>query len=94
MRVINITVGLALSFPLLAQTTLNAGALRGTVRDDSGAFLAGAKLVLIEESKGVGSRVRIQPRRVVPVSFAECGGLFSAGPEGRLQHRTDQQFKD
>jgi hypothetical protein len=42
-----------LSVRLLAQTTMSGGALAGTVRDESGAFVAGAKLILTEESKGL-----------------------------------------
>jgi Carboxypeptidase regulatory-like domain len=44
---------LILSAPIRAQTISGQGALSGTVRDDSGAFVADAKLILTEESKGL-----------------------------------------
>ena len=44
---------LVLSSPICGQTTLSQGALSGMVRDDSGASIAGAKLILTEEYKGL-----------------------------------------
>jgi len=44
---------LAYSASLSAQTASDAGAIRGTVRDESGALVAGAKVSLTEESKGL-----------------------------------------
>ena len=55
MRSVRITLalGLTLSIRLLAQTTLSAGAVAGTVRDESGSFVAGAKITLTEQAKGL-----------------------------------------
>ena len=50
---VTLAIGLMLSVRLLAQTALSRGALAGTVRDESGSFVAGAKLTLTEESKGL-----------------------------------------
>jgi hypothetical protein len=50
---ITLALGLTLSIRLLAQTTLSAGAVAGTVRDESGSFVAGAKITLTEQAKGL-----------------------------------------
>ncbi len=39
--------------PMLAQTTLSLGSVGGAIRDESGAVVAGAKVILTEESKGL-----------------------------------------
>jgi hypothetical protein len=39
--------------PAFGQTTLGIAAVGGTVRDQSGALVAGAKVTLTEESKGL-----------------------------------------
>jgi hypothetical protein len=44
---------LSLFAPLRAQTVVSQGALSGTVRDDSGGSVAGARLILTEESKSL-----------------------------------------
>ncbi len=48
-----IAIELFASIPILAQTLLGAGALGGTIRDESGAVVANAKISLTEESKGL-----------------------------------------
>jgi hypothetical protein len=50
-----IIIALALfeTHPTYAQTSVAAGAVGGTVRDESGAMVAGAEVTLREESKGL-----------------------------------------
>ena len=50
---ITLALVVLLSAPILAQTTFSRGALIGMVRDESGAVVADAKLILTEESKGL-----------------------------------------
>ena len=45
--------GLVVGITAFAQSSSPAAALRGTVRDESGALVAGAKLSLTDELKGV-----------------------------------------
>jgi len=56
---------LTYSLPLFAQTAPDAGLLRGTVRDDSGALVAAAQITLTENSKGL-----------VRESQSDSGGSF------------------
>jgi len=48
-----LTLFLILWAPVVAQTILGQGALSGMVRDDSGASVGAAKIILTEESKGL-----------------------------------------
>jgi hypothetical protein len=51
--------------PALAQANLGAGSIGGTIRDESNAVVAGAKLILTEDSKGL-----------VRESESDSGGAF------------------
>lgn len=53
-RAVEIRITLTLLLVLIrAQTISGQGAVNGVVRDDSGASVAGAKIILTEESKGL-----------------------------------------
>jgi hypothetical protein len=44
--------------PIFAQTLLGTGAISGTIRDESGALVADARVILTEESKGLSRESR------------------------------------
>src|SRR5262245_57797477 len=48
-----VVIALAAAWPMLAQVTLGAGGIGGTVLDSSGAVVAGAGITLIDKSKGL-----------------------------------------
>src|SRR5579863_3411742 len=56
---------IAYSGSLVAQTAFDVGSIRGTVRDESGALVTGAKVSLTEGSKGL-----------VRKSQSDSGGSF------------------
>jgi len=43
--------------PALAQTNLGVGSIGGAIRDESKAVVAGAKVILTDDSKGLVARV-------------------------------------
>ena len=67
---------------LVAQTGSDAGAIRGIVRDDSGALVAGAKISLTEESKGLIRESESDPSGTF---------LFAAVIAGRYSIRVEKE---
>src|ERR1700722_11092555 len=47
-----LTIGMAFSTPLFAQTTISTGSIQGSVADQSGASMSGAKVTITQKSTG------------------------------------------
>ena len=93
-------IGIILTFvlftehPTFAQTLLGAGAIGGTVRDESGAMVADANVTLTEESKGLSRESRSDRGGSFLFSGNHRGRVFRQGRKARLQPGTDQRLED
>ena len=93
-------IGVVISFvlfasgPILAQTLLGVGALGGTIRDESGAVVADAKVSLTEESKGL-FRESKSDRGGSFLFPAIIAGVYSIEVEKRgFSPRADKRLED
>ena len=89
-----VLLGLALLAPRTAAAQAVTGTILGTVKDSTGAVLAGAKVTVTNEGTGFTRTVTTDAAGEYTVPQIPTGKLYRAGGDGRLQgdrpleHRT------